>query len=254
MATDTQSKFLWAIVLIMAALVALVAFKSSTPISVNTSPQPQQDLVTVSGTHQMDVAPDQAVMTFQVQTRGTDAKSVSSQNGQLMNAVMAALKAQGVSTDQIETTGVLLDRWTEWDQQQQKTVDKGYQQTTTIKVTLTDLTKVGPVLDAAVNAGANSVPGISFELQPATEQQYREQALKDATLAAKSKAQTLASAAGISLGKVASLNENSNIVPWIYNTKAVMAGAALDSAAAPTPISPQKVTVSATVSMAYEIA
>jgi uncharacterized protein YggE len=240
------SKFVGAIALIaVIGLVVVAALRSG-----GEERQQQQDLLTVSGTHVLEVAPDQAVMTLQVLTNGTVAKDVSAENRQLLTQVMVALKAQGLADSDIETTGVLLSRWTEWDPKSQAMVDKGYQQATTLKVTVTDMEKVGSILDAAVNAGANSVQDISFELKPETEQRLKQQALADATADATAKAKTLATAAHARLGKVASLSENSYIQPWIYNSKAMMDSGA---GAAPTPISPEKVTIQVSVSMAYEL-
>jgi len=231
------------------ALIAVIGIVIVAAIAANShTNSQQQDRLSVSGTYQMDVAPDQAVIMLQVQTRGTDAQQVSSQNHQLLQQVMDALTGQGIPDAKIETTGVNLQRWTEYDGIQRRMVDKGYQQVTTLKVTVEDLTKVGSVLDAAVNAGANSVQDISFELKPATQEQAKRQALAEATKAAKTKAQILADAAGARLGKIASLSENSYIRP--FNAKAVMDTAA---ESAPTPISPQQVTVEASVNMAYEL-
>lgn len=241
------NKFVGAIALIaVIGLVIVAALHSS-----GEREQQQQNLLTVSGTQELDVAPDQAVMTLQVITNGTAATDVSAQNGQLLTQVMAALKTQGLADTNIETTGVLLTPWTEWDPKSQTMVNKGYQQTTTLKVTITDMEKVGSILDAAVNAGANSVQDISFELKPETEQRLKEEALANATADAAAKAQTLATAAHTHLGKVASLSENTYIQPWTYNAGAMMADTVAN--AAPTPINPEKVAIQVSVSMAYEL-
>jgi uncharacterized protein YggE len=245
---DNTNKLLFSLLFVaVVGLVIVAALRSG-----GERGQQQQNLLTVSGTHQLEVAPDQAVMTLQVLTNGTAAKDVSTENRQLLTQVMAALKAQGLTNTDIETTGVLLSPWTEWDPKSQTMIDKGYQQTTTLKVTVTDMETVGSVLDAAVNAGANSVQDISFELKPETEQRLKEQALADATADAAAKAQTLATAAHAHLGKVASLSEDSYIQPWVYNSKTIM-DATVAGAAAPTPISPEKVTLQVSVSMAYEL-
>ncbi len=235
------------------ALVAVIGLVVVAAIAVNGHKDQQQDLVTVTGTSQMDVAPDQAVMVFQVQTNGTDAKDVSAQNKQLLQQVMAALDAQGIPKEKIETTGVTLQRRTEYDGTLRRMVDRGYQQVTTVKVTVEDLTKVGPVLDATINAGANAVQDVSFELKPATQERVKQQVLADATKAAKTKAQILADAAGARLGGIAQLSESSYIRPMTYNVKTVMDMAGGMAESAPTPISPQQVTVEASVSMAYEL-
>jgi uncharacterized protein YggE len=225
-------------------LILVASLKTLGPFNLS----PQQELLTVSGTSQADVAPDEAILTLQVVSRGDNATSVSNENKQGLSDVMAALTGQGLPAGAVETTGLLLDRWTEWDPKSQTMVEKGYEQTTTLKVTVTDIASVGSILDAAVNAGANSVQEIVFQLRPETEQKLKETALKEATTVAKAKAQVLADASGAKLGKIASLTETSEVRPWYYTPKAAAA-----ETTAPTPISPEKVTVTANVNLAYEL-
>ena len=135
-----------------------------------------------------------------------------------------------------------------------KQLDRGYQQITTIKITTKKLDAVGDVLDAAVQAGANSVQDVSFSLTPESEATYKEQALASAAKVAKSKAQTLASASGATLGRITSLSENSyNVQPYYYNTRSVAMDASAGSEKAPTPISPEKVSLSVSVTIGYEL-
>jgi hypothetical protein len=224
-------------------LILVASLKTMGPFNLS----PQQELLTVSGMSQTDVAPDEAVLTLQVVSRGDTAKDVSAENRQALSDVMTALAGQELPAGAVETTGLLLDRWTEWDPKSQTMVERGYEQITTLKVTVTVMESVGTVLDAAVNAGANSVQEIVFQLRPETEQKLKEAALREATAAAKAKAKVLAEASGAKLGKIASLSETSEVRPWYYAPKA----AAVDTA--PTPINPQKVTVTASVNMAYEL-
>jgi uncharacterized protein len=236
--------------LIAIAIIAIIGAFIVAGIGLKERGSPQdQHLLSVSGTHESEVAPDQAVLVLQVMTRDATAQAASSQNKDLLTNVMAALTAQGLTNNDIETTGVVLQRWTEWNQKDMNYTDHGFEQVTTLKVTLKDLAKVGSVLDAAVNAGANSVQDISFELRPETQEKVKQDALKAATAAARTKAQILADAAGAKLGDIVSLNENSYIMPYLANSKSLMT--AVD--APPTPINPAQVTVSASVQLSYEI-
>ncbi len=210
----------------------------------------QQNSLSVSGTQVLEVAPDEAVIMLSVDTRGKDAATVSAENKAIMQKVNAALAAQGLTKDQIETTGFTLQRWVEWNGKDQVNEDKGYLQQNTIKVTTDNLDKVGAILDAAVLAGANNVQDVNFKLKTATEEQYKKQALIQATAIAKSKAETLAKAADTRLGKVTSISESGGYQPWYYNSKM---DAGLANVAGSTPISPQKVSLSMTVSMTYDL-
>lgn len=243
----TESKLISATLLVAIVGLVIVGFARQD----SGSPWEQQRQLSVSGTHELDVAPDKATVAFQVMTRGKEAKDVSAENKALLQQVMAALEAQGVAKGDIETTGVTLQRWTEWDGKEMTSIDKGYEQFTTLKVTTTDLDKVGAILDAAIGAGANSVQDVTFGLKSETEERYKQQALQAAAKAAKEKAQLLASASGAELGDLTSVSENSYVQPYYYNTRSEMA---FDAAVAvPTPISPQKVTIQASVNLGYEL-
>ncbi len=260
MASESNSSMGWivvAIALIAVLGVAAVAMlRAPTPITVQTGPQsPDRNILSVTGTHELQVAPDEAALTLEVVTRAATASQASTMNRELMNKVVSAIKSSGIKDDEIETTNVFLQKVTEWDTKEQKSVDKGYEQRTTIRVTVKDLTKVGSVLDAAVEAGANSVQDIEFSLTPESQTKYKAEALAVAAKTAKSKAQTLADASGATLGRITSLSENSyNYQPIFYNSRAMMADAGMEKVEAPsTPISPEKVSISVSVSIGYEL-
>ncbi|HIH24121.1 TPA: SIMPL domain-containing protein [Candidatus Woesearchaeota archaeon] len=210
----------------------------------------QRDTISVSGTQVMEVVPDQAVIMLDVSTRGKDAAQVSADNKALVNKVMVALAEQGVAPGSIETTGLSLHRWNEWNGKEQINEDLGYEQINSIKITTENLDKVGRLVDAAVGAGANSVQDVAFKLKDATEQRYKQEAMAQAAAIAQKKAQVLASAAGAELGDVISISESGDYQPWYYNARTTLESAAAGSA---TQISPQKVSLSVTVSMSYEL-
>lgn len=246
-----QSMLIGLAIVAVIGLVIVAGLRSSAPTTINTSPSTNQDTLSVTGTYQTDVAPDQAVLDLQVSARAPTAAQATSQSRTTLQAVINALHAQGVTDDQIETSGLTLQRITVYNYTTQTQQDAGYEQDTTLSVTVNDLTKVGAILDAATGAGVNSVQGITYQLTPASDTQQKELALAQAATIAHSKATTLASASGASLGKITSVSEQSYITPISYSTGAM----ALDARAAiaPTPVNPQKVTVQATVSLSYEI-
>lgn len=252
---NTTSSLLVVLAIIaVLGVVVVSSFQASQPITVNTGDQsPDRNILTVTGTHELQVAPDQATITFSVITDDMSAKVASQENSDLMNAIVTALRAQGVAASDIETINIYLTKLTEWDYNRQRNIDKGYQQTATVKVTTKNLDGVGAILDAAIGAGANNVQDVAFSLTPTAEATYKEQALTEAAQVAKTKAQTLASASGASLGRITSLSENSyNYQPYYYNTRSVMMADA-GAEKAPTPISPEKVSISVSVSIGYEL-
>ncbi len=231
-------------VLLVIALVAVIGL-----VVYNFSKTEERNILTVSGTHEMEVAPDQGVIVFQVVTREATAGTASVSNRELMNKVMAELEAQGIDDSDVETTAVYLNKVTEWENN--SIVEKGYEQQTTVKVTVNDLTKVGSVLDAAISGGANSIQSVEFKLKPESETAYKQEALVKATEVAKTKAQTLVNAAGARLGKITSLSESSYVPSIRYNSYDYVVKES--AGMAPTPISPELVSLSVTVNINYEI-
>jgi uncharacterized protein YggE len=229
-------------------LVIVAGMKAAAPI--NIQPAPERNMLTVTGTKEFFVTPDEAQISLRVITRAPQAKTASDLNKARLTAIMAALKNQGIAQEDIATTGVVLQKVTEWDKQKEQSVDKGYEQITTMRVTVKDLSKVGDALDAAINAGANSVQDIQFTLRPETEAAYKRDALRNATSIAREKSELMADAAGTSLGAVSGISENSYITPWVTSN---VADYASGMANGQTPISPERVSLKASVSVTYKL-
>src|ERR671936_2698920 len=154
-----------------------------------------------------------------------------SQNARDMQAVLDAVETAGVDKKDIRTLAVRLE---------QQTLDRGkpterkvYVASNQIEVTIHDLSSVGSVIDAAVRAGADSVGNISFQL--ANPNQVRTDALKQAVRGARAKADALAEAAGTSVERVVSIDEQTYREPtykYAFDTALALPGAA------PTPVVP----------------
>ena len=210
--------------------------------------------VSVQGMSEFEVAPDLAKIRFRLETRSLTAQDAQLKNRQAQDSVIAALTQAGVRKSDIETTDYRVDRWVEWDYDMQRQVDKGYIVTNSFIVSTKELERVGALLDAGIQAGANNVDSISFELSDAKDKEVKTEALKQAAQNARDKASALADGAGVRLGKVLSLQENSYVVmPYArYDTMAMKAEMGAPEVP-PTAISPQSVQVSAQVSVSYEI-
>src|SRR3989344_9527731 len=120
--------------------------------------------ISVIGMAEVEIMPDEVVLSLSVLTEGKDAKDVQERNTQQMNTVIAALKEAGVDDEEIQTTGYNLYPWHEWNPSLQKSVEKGYRVQQTITVTTKETTKAGELVDIAVKSGVNTVNGISFRL------------------------------------------------------------------------------------------
>ena len=87
----------------------------------------------------------------------------------------------------------------------------GYTASNTVQVTVTDLSIIGKLIDTGIQAGANRVQGLTFGLQ--NDMPSRQQALKMATVQAKSNADAMASGLGMTTAAVLSITEGSAVSP-----------------------------------------
>lgn len=232
----------------------LMAPKLPDEIKVTTGSQEElQRTLSATGTVEKLVSPDQAEINLSIETLASTASVSQEDNAKIAEQVRIALRNAGVKESQIETTYYGVNEQFEWEASWSKQVSKGFKTTNSIKVTLTDLTKTGSVVDAAVSAGANRVSSIQFTLSKEAQETAKQNALTDAAKMAKTKAQSIASGLGVSLGKVSNISENSYYYAPNYRNYDMAMSAGAESVKVETPITPSDVSVSATVSVVYEI-
>jgi uncharacterized protein YggE len=146
--------------------------------------------VTVAGEATTQVEPDTALLSISVVTQSSQAVTAQQENARKSEAVAGAVKSQAGSGVEIKTSDYSLQPQYDYrDNRLPKIV--GYNARNSVIVTMTDLKNVGAVIDAASQAGANSVERVSFELRQTSP--ARGQALADATQQAMNKASRLLS-------------------------------------------------------------
>lgn len=162
--------------------------------------------ITVVGTGKVTLSPDLATINVGVQAQAATAAKAQSQASAAMARIISAVKGQGVAD--ADMTSQWLSLQPQYDYSANGASPPrvtGYQATQSLSVKVRKVDKAGPVIDAAVAAGANQVGGISFSVgdPTAATAQARTAALADA----KQRAQSLAKAAGVTLGSVVSVSE-----------------------------------------------
>jgi uncharacterized protein YggE len=160
--------------------------------------------VLVTGDAIVQAQPDTAIITVSVVTQGRNALAAQQENARKSDAVISALKSAAGTGAEIKTSGYSLQPIRVYKEGQPPTIT-GYEARNSVTVTLPDLTKVGPVIDATGLAGANDIAGISFTLRK--DRPARDQALADATREALSKAQVLATALGGRVVRIVEVQE-----------------------------------------------
>ncbi len=208
------------------------------------SDEKEQGGITVSGQGSITVKPDVATVTLGVETTNADASKARQANNEAMDKVLKAVKAFGIAEDDITTANFNI--YPVYDEKGQKITS--YRVFNNVSVRVKDLAKLGQVLTAATDAGANTSYGISFDVLDRT-QAYNE-ALKQAMEKARARADVMATALGVKVGKVLTINESSS-----YNGPAYeLADAAMGSKGAAVPVQSGTLEVTASVSVVYEIA
>jgi uncharacterized protein YggE len=228
---------------------ALVLALLAGPAAVNADPanRPERRVLTVSGQGEVHGAPDQAMLSAGVVTTARTAADALASNSKAMNEVFATLKRAGIADKDMQTSNFSVQPQYATDRNGNTLRDiTGYQVSNTVNVRVNDLAKVGPTLDALVSSGANSIGNIAFTIKDPKPlmAQARAAAVADAI----ARAQTLARAAGVTLGPITSINESGYSEPRPMYRMAAMAGAP-----APTPIAAGEESVTAGVSITWAI-
>ncbi len=239
--------FVLSTVLILAVVMSACSAAAAQVPDPTAQPQTAPRTVSVTGSAQVHLAPDIAYITIGVHTESATAGEAVSSNNDKAQKVADALKAQGIDPKDIQTTNFSI-----YPNQQfgPNGENKGttYMVDNSVFVTLRDLSKMGTVLTAATDAGANSISGIQFDVADKTDalSQARQKAVADA----KKTADELANAAGVTLGPVQNISYTTGSVPIpMYDAR----GGGAAAPAISVPISPGQITVSVDVTVAYQI-
>lgn len=150
----------------------------------------QINTINVAGSGTVTVSPDKAVVYLGVQTQSADATVAQQENAENIDRIIAALKDAGIPENDMETSGYSMYPLRSYEAEEPTIT--GYVVSNRLMVTVTDIDKVGDIIDTAVNAGANEVQSVSFTLSDDARQDARAHALENAVEAASSDADILA--------------------------------------------------------------
>jgi uncharacterized protein YggE len=221
-----------------------------TNIRAEVTSQPYARTITVNGDAKVTSKPDLAIIALSVVTQGQTVKQVTTENNQKMNKIIDEIKKVGVEAKDITTSQYNLYPEYRYPDNRSPQIT-GYKLDQEISVKVRVLDKVEEVLDNGIKAGANQVGQLMFDIDDASplKKEARELAFK----AAKEKAQEMASAAGVRLGRVVTFSEgNEYIPPSPYPNMLMGKAEAMDVAQAPS-IEPGSKELRINVSVTYEI-
>ncbi len=233
--------------MVIGTLLALAA-----PLAAQTpSPEDVVPILSVQGTGEARVAPDEATVRLGVVAQAPTARAAQEQVNKAANAVLEAIRALKIEAKDIQTSDLSLSPLYSQGrgEEQQAPRITGYQANNTVTVRTEDLSKVGPVIDAGLSAGANTLEGVVFGLR--NDEAARAAALTSAVRAARTKAEALAQALQVRLAGIVEVTEGGVSV---YPPPMPKFGRMAMEMAADTPVSAGQVGVQASVTIRYRIA
>jgi len=233
--------------LVFAVLAAALVLSACGPTTINQEAQPVSRTMNVNGLGATYLTPDIAYIYIGVHNEGKTASEAVDANKTQTNAVIAALKKAGVKDIDLRTTNFSIYPSQQYGPDGAVT-GTIYMVDNTVYVTVRDLDGLGALLDDTISAGANSINSIQFDVADKTEAVKKSRAL--AVEDAKTQAQELADAAGITLGEIQNISFYDNSPVPLVEGKGGGGGARADSAVS---IQPGQLTVSTSVSITYSI-
>src|SRR3954464_439306 len=205
--------------------------------------------VSVSGHGSVNVPPDTASVSIGVDIIKPTLGEAQEQATTQATAVIEALKDAGIAAEDIQTDYFSVNILRDYSENGDPTQITGFEIMNQLAVTVHDTDQLGELLDAAVNAGANRINGVTFYVddQTAASSDARVQAVEDA----RTKAEELAAAAGMSLGPVVAISEGTSpLVSPVYD---MARGGGMGAGQAAVPVQPGSTTVAVDVTMTFEL-
>jgi uncharacterized protein YggE len=190
----------------LAALAAIPGFAATAAAQTPAAAiLPDGTILDVTATGRTVRTPDLATIDAGVVTQAPTAAAALRDNAARMTGVLAALKKAGVESRDIATSTVRLNPQYRYQDNQPPAIT-GYQATNTVTVKFRDIAKAGGILDALVAEGANQIDGPNLSL--ANPDAALDEARTDAVARARARAELYARAAGLSVSRIVSIDEN----------------------------------------------
>jgi len=210
----------------------------------------QESTLNVNGVGSVDVAPDRARLVLAVETEAGTAREAGQENAARMERVMAALRGAGVPNLRIETSGYSLSPRYATQRVSEPQQIVGYTARNQIRVVVDDPEVLGGLIDRALEAGANRVASLNFEVRDPDP--HRREALARAIAQARLEAEAMASALGMRLGDPISVQGGAEVPSPRFESQRFELALAYD-AGAPTPVEAGVQTIQARVSIQYRL-
>ncbi len=225
-----------------------IATPAPAPAPAAAPPAPTLATLTVTARGEVTAVPDIANLSIGVTSEGQTAAVALAANAKAASAMIAEIEAAGIPKSDIATTRLAISPTyaTRTDQGVERQEISGYTVTNSLTLRIRPIERAGPLIDVLVGRGANAIDSITFEVSDA--EKRLDQARIDATRNARARAELLAGAAGVRLGRLVDLREGVSAPPVLPNPSV-----RFEAASAAPPVEPGETRLTASVTATYEI-
>lgn len=252
--------------IVRVAIVAGIVIASYGIISVaktysNSISPSQYKTFSVQGEGKVETKPDIAKFSVSVFTEGsaTALADTQSKNAEKTNAVIAFVKEKGVTEADIKTTNYSIEPKYTYPKCIYTSVDTvcpsqqlvGYTVRNTVEVKVRDFTKISDLMSGVVAKGANDLSGPNFDIDEP--ENVKAKARELAIQKAKDKAEAIAKAAGIKVGRIIAVNEDSSGYYPLTNYRSAKMDSAFATGAAAPSMEAGSQEVTAQMTLTFEI-
>ena len=168
--------------------------------------------ILVNGEGSAELAPDMAMLVLTVSREGETAREALDANSAAMAEVLQAMRDEKIEDRDLQTAGFSIQPRYNYpapkpsgEREPREII--GYTVRNSLSVRVRDIDRVGAIIDKSVTLGVNEGGNITFtNADPAAAiAEARAEAVRDA----RSKAETLAAAAGVKTGRILEISEHS---------------------------------------------
>jgi uncharacterized protein YggE len=210
----------------------------------NAQEHKQVPMINVSGEGKVKIAPDQALISISIETKGTKAVDVKQENDKKMDAILKFIKKSNIAAEDFQTQRISLNP--NYDYEKKK---YSYIATQSVEILLKDLSKYDTLMEGLVNEGINRIDNVEFKSSKLVQLQSdaRKLAIKDA----KAKAEDFVSVLGQKVGKAIVISDNSQIYVPQPRMYAMKSSNAMDESISKETLAIEEMEITANVSVSF---
>lgn len=211
---------------------------------------PSRATIRVTGHAQVSKTPDRVFIDVGVTTKSPKPKDAVARNAARVSSVLAALRKAAGPGAQVVTSSYTVNPYYHYHSDGTPPTLVGYTAIHMLQVRLDDIGRIGTVVDAATDAGANRLQDLRFTLR--SKEAARDEALGEAAVTARQDARALARALGLRIVRIVSVEESQPVIVPFARLQA--AGMRFAQPKVPTPIQTGPIKVAASVTLTVAVA